>query len=134
MGGRDPMQSFYAARPKTTPSVRSDAIRNYRSLSLVATAFVVLGGLVAVLGIIAVFIAAANQAQVDSDSAFLGAVVGLIFVVLIAAFYVAMGQLLNLMIDLQDNTHRTAMAIEAVDETLDDIQELLERRGPPKPS
>ncbi len=103
--------------------------RDFRSLHTVASVFTVLGWLVAILGTLAVIGAAISAGsgnfettdqfgrttEVGSESVPLILIFGGLAVALYSLFFFAAAGITRLMLRVEDNTHRSALAIEKLE-------------------
>lgn len=127
----DQMQRFYgrAGKIPKDAEARSTRSRSYASLELLASVFTVVGWAVAILGTVFVFIQAIEMSDSGNKLAAASTILSLIVVAVLTVTYLAVGQLIRLLVDVQDNSYRVAIAVEDIDTTLDEIQQSLDRRA-----
>lgn len=138
------IQDFYArqraAQGNPAPALYDDGVtrdgvirRKYRALGALGEVYNVLGYLLAVGALILVVVILSQSNQI-SGAEMMG---GLLAVTLVGGFYVlvslSLGQVIQLLIDVQNNTHLTA---QLLDDLVDEVQDLREARGtgPPAPT
>lgn len=134
------VQQFYSRKPSGHREAdRSDGImrdglirRRYSSLRALATVYTIAGYLVVAGVLIGLVIMIANSDEV-SGAQFLATFLGLVVVGgLYALLAISAGQVIELLIDLQNNTHLTAQLLDDVVDALEDGPEAA--APPPSPS